>query len=72
MSLVHWWPLNGNLRDYVGCNHLTVVNNNNKLQSNNLGLLGKCWERTAIGTTDALRSTSKMDTFAEMSICAWV
>lgn len=72
MSLVHWWPLNGNLRDYVGCNHLTVVNNNNKLQSNDLGFLGKCWERTAVGTTDALRSTSKMKVFSEMSICAWV
>jgi hypothetical protein len=72
MSLVHWWPLNGNLRDYVGCNHLTVVNNNNKLQSNDLGFLGKCWERTAVGTTDLLRSTSKMKVFSEMSICAWV
>lgn len=72
MSLVHWWPLNGNLRDYIGCNHLQVTNNNNKLQSNDLGFLGKCWERTATGTTDLLRSTSKMKIFSEMSICAWV
>ena len=72
MSLVHWWPLNGNLRDYVGCNHLKVTNNNNKLQSNNFGIYGKCWERTAIGTTDLLRSTNKISGFSEMTICAWV
>ena len=72
MSLVHWWPLNGNLYDYVQGNHLEYKNNSGKLTSNDNGKMGKCWARTAVGTADHLRSKLPMQIFEEESICAWV
>ena len=72
MSLIHWWPLDGNLYDLAGGNHLKYINNNSKLVINNAGKLGKCYERTAIGTADLLRSTEPMKVFKEESICAWI
>lgn len=70
MGLIHWWPLNGDLYDHVQNNHLTYINNNGKLTSNTSGKLGGCWQRTAINTADALRSTKKIPAATHQSIAA--
>jgi hypothetical protein len=62
MSLIHWWPLNGDLKDKIGNNHLKYSNNvTTVLVENESGKMGKCYERTESNTvTDALRSTNKI------------
>lgn len=39
MSLIHWWPLNGNLKDY-GTKNVTLTGN---ATVNNSGKIGKCY-----------------------------
>lgn len=72
MSLIHWWPLNGNTRDMAGGNDLVLTNNNGKISQNSSGKIGSCYERTAVGTADLLRSKTKLKVFTEQSICTWV
>lgn len=72
MSLIHWWPLNGDLLDRVGNNSLQYINSSGKIVTNNSGKLGKCYERTAVGSADLLRSKETMKVFTEESICAWI
>lgn len=72
MSLVHWWPLNGDLQDYVGGNTLVLTNNTGYLVESDEGKLGGCWEKTKINTTDRLRATRKVPAMPEQSIAAWV
>jgi hypothetical protein len=51
MSLRHWWPLNGDLNDKVGGNHMRYVDGHNKgyIVINNNGKIGSCYERTIVG-----------------------
>lgn len=72
MSLIHWWPLNGDLLDRAGNNSLQYINSSGKIVTNNSGKLGKCYERAAIGSADLLRSKETMKVFTEESICAWI
>lgn len=72
MSLIHWWPLNGDTQDKIGNNNLQYINSSGKIVINNSGKLGKCYERTAVGASDLLRSNATMKVFTEESICAWV
>lgn len=72
MSLIHWWPLNGDTQDRIGNNNLRYVNNSGKIVTNTSGKLGGCYERTAIGSSDLLRSTEPMKVLEEESICAWI
>lgn len=71
MSLIHWWPLNGNTKDIAGGNDLELKNNNNKIGQNSSGRIGSCYERTAVATADLLRSKNKLKVFTEQSICVW-
>lgn len=43
MSLIHWWPLNGDTRDYIGGKHGTLVNGGNVSA---IGKIGKCYSST--------------------------
>ena len=52
MSLIHWWPLNGNLKDY-GILNRTLTNINSTAINNN-GKIGKCYYFN--GSNNALRA----------------
>ena len=69
MSLIHWWPLNGNLNDY-GTQNLTLEQNGGILFTN--GKIGK----GASFTTDGqwLKSTdlSTLVAMTNYSMCCWV
>ena len=52
MSLIHWWPLNGNLKDYGLLN--TTLTNLNSTAINNNGKIGKCYYFN--GSNNALRA----------------
>lgn len=72
MSLIAWWPLNGDTQDKIGSNNLQYINNSGKIVTNTSGKLGACYERTSTGSSDLLRSIEPMKVFEEESICAWV
>lgn len=52
MSLIHWWPLNGNLKDCGLLN--TTLTNINSTAINNNGKIGKCYYFN--GSNNALRA----------------
>lgn len=74
MALIHWWPLNGDLMDRVGNNHLSIYekNNNGVIKINKSGKIGACYERVQIDTPDLLRSEQKIKELTEISMCAWI
>jgi hypothetical protein len=74
MSLIHWWPLNGDLKDVVGGNDLALYKKTSDtvIVKNNNGKIGACYERTAIAKTDTLRSKTTIRALSQQSICAWI
>jgi hypothetical protein len=46
MSLVAWWPLNGDLQDKVGDNDLVATNTSVNTINNN-GKIGKTYQNTS-------------------------
>ena len=62
MSLIAWYPLNGDTKDYSGNqNDLIYYNNNGLIVNNNTGKIGKCQERTALNVSaDYLASTNNI------------
>ena len=46
MSLVAWWPLNGDLQDKVGGNDLVATNTSVNTLNNN-GKIGKTYQSTS-------------------------
>ena len=68
MSLIHWWPLNGDLKDY-GTNN-TSLTNNGDATINNSGKIGKCY--LLDGTDDYLQGPSfTVPTTGAFSIAGW-
>lgn len=64
MSLIHWWPLNGNLNDY-GINNNALTNNGATID--NAGKIGKCYSFNS--NTLTLSSVNIGD---EFSVSYWV
>ena len=52
MSLIHWWPLNGNTND-LGLNPISLSNKNASID--NSGKIGKCYSFN--GSSARLSST---------------
>ena len=69
MSLIHWWPLNGNLKDYGTLN--TPLTNINSTAVNNNGKIGKCYYFN--GSSNALRAEYPNTTkpTAAISLAGW-
>jgi len=66
MSLLAWYPLNGDTKDYSGNNN-DLVNTNSTIS--NIGKIGKCYNFD--GSSQYMRSTNTINPF-NISICAWV
>lgn len=72
MSLQVWLPLNGNINNQgISGTTFNYINNNNALSINNSGKIGKCYERTASGKADTLRSSSTFIFSEDISMCCW-
>ncbi len=65
MSLIHWWPLNGNLNDY-GTNSITLTNYNCTI--NDSGKIGKCYKLDGYLYNDNFTDLSS----GSFSITYWV
>ncbi|WP_105618467.1 LamG-like jellyroll fold domain-containing protein [Vallitalea okinawensis] len=74
MGLIAHYPLNGDLTDYSGKNnHLTYYNNSGKLNNNDSGKIGKCYERKEMNDgTDYLRSERKVLLDGDFTFACWV
>lgn len=59
MSLIHWWPLNGDTKDY-GTENITLTNNGATV--NNSGKIGKCYSFTTAQNMNAILDFSKLTT----------
>lgn len=72
MSLIAWYPLDGDLKDKSGNeNHLTLVGNEANIASATGGKIGRCHERITYNTADLLRSDKKILLRDEFTIAAW-
>ena len=58
MSLIHWWPLNGNTNDY-GVNNIILINNGAAV--NSAGKIGSCYYFD--GNTSYLQATIEAGLF---------
>ena len=71
MSLIHWWPLNGDLKDY-GIRNVTLTNSGATL--NNNGKIGKTYEFD--GSSSYLETNLSSEVFAgtnhPFSIAFWL
>ena len=69
MSLIHWWPLNGNLKDYGTLN--STLTNINSTATNNSGKIGKCYYFN--GSNNALRAEYPNTTkpTSALSLAGW-
>lgn len=68
MSLIHWWPLNGNLNDY-GINNNTLANNGSVTFSG-AGKIGQCASVTSgkyLSTSDSL-----FNSYTCLSVSYWM
>ena len=73
MSLIHWWPLNGDLKDKVGGKHGTILGNANVTTSGKLGqcLSGMTGEQTPAGVSvDNCNLLDEIST--EYSAAMWI
>ena len=66
MSLIHWWPLNGNTNDY-GVNNIALINNGATV--NSAGKIGKCY---SFSNNNMVVATSDIISAAELSLCLWL
>lgn len=66
MSLIHWWPLNGNTNDY-GINSLALINKGATI--NSTGKIGKCY---SFNNNNMVVATSDITSAAELSLCLWL
>ena len=66
MSLIHWWPLNGNTTDY-GINNVALINNGATV--NSVGKIGKCY---SFNNNNMVVATSDITSTAELSLCLWL
>ena len=73
MSLIHWWKLDGDLKDR-GTNpvNLSYVNNNSLITQNTKGKIGICYERTSTANTDCFRTVNKIESLSgDLTMCCW-
>jgi hypothetical protein len=70
MSLVHWWPLNGNLYDYVQGNHLENTNTSVNTMTAD-GKLGKTYTNTS-NTGGSLISKERFLLPSTQSMFCWI
>ena len=72
MSLIHWWPLNGDTKDY-GCeNVLMQVASGTSATLNGTGkVTGKCYSNNSYGT-GAYVSTTTINPGTNQSMFAWI
>ena len=64
MSLIHWWPLNGNLED-KGISNISLTNNGATINSS--GKIGSCYSFNGNTLT-----SSSIEVGDEFSVCYWV
>ena len=69
MSLLHWFPLNGNVKDY-GSENVTMTLANGSPTLTNNGKIGKCYTNTS-NTGGAYVSTTKIS-LGEIITSPWV
>lgn len=73
MSLIHWWPLDGDLKDKIGGNHLSYMTPaENSINFIPTGKLGFAAQRTIANKKDYLRSKNTIKICNTPSIAAWV
>ena len=72
MSLIHWWPLTGDLKDKIGNNHLKYSNDIGAIGANSEGKVGSCYERTTVNAGQSLVSQYKVDNVKSMACWAYV
>ena len=66
MSLLHWWPLNGNLND-CGINNISLTNNGATI--NSAGKIGTCY---SFSNNNMIISTSDITAATKLSLCLWL
>ncbi|CAM0063676.1 virion structural protein [Vibrio phage F86] len=72
MSLIAWYPLDGDLHDKSGnANHLSLVGSEANIASATGGKIGRCHERITYNTVDLLRSDNKILLTKEFTMTAW-
>lgn len=72
MALIVWLPMNGNLINQgLSPIQFKYIQNNGKLVLNAKGKTGKCYERTASGYNDLIRSESKLPAINVQTMCCW-
>ncbi|QNJ54797.1 hypothetical protein vBValMR10Z_257 [Vibrio phage vB_ValM_R10Z] len=72
MSLIAWYPLHKDLKDWSGNeNHLSLYNDSGAIVDSQ-GKLGMCQERTVYNTTDHLRSERKVNLNKDFTLAAWI
>lgn len=73
MALQIWLPLVKDLKNYGLQQNISfsIVNNSNTIQLSPEGKLGSCYERTAVGTADCVRSSTTLFLDNDFSMCCW-
>ena len=66
MSLIHWWPLNGDLKDY-GVKHINLVVTNAPSTQYVSGKIGQCYNFNG----EAWMQASGVSVGTNCSICCW-
>lgn len=66
MSLIHWWPLNGNLND-KGTSNIPLTNNGATVNSS--GKIGSCY---SFSGNNMVVSTSDITSATALSLCLWL
>lgn len=66
MSLIHWWPLNGDTKDH-GIRNISLTNNGATI--NNSGKIGKCY---SFSYNNMVVATSDITSATELSLCLWL
>jgi len=69
MSLIHWWPLNGDTKDYGCGTNLTLTNKGSAAVSNN-GKIGKTYDLTAGKSLSV--NTTEFNSSQNISVSYWL
>ena len=72
MSLIAWYPLNGDTLDCSGNNDIDIVGTVANIVQSNEGKIGKCYETKSVASGGYMRSTDSVDLGQKQSIFAWV
>ena len=72
MSLIAWYPLNGDTKDYSGNNYHLTVKNTGTITLEESGKIGKCYKRPYIGEKCYLGTNKNINIYGSHSMFAWV